>query len=134
MKIESQMFVLIAVFLYVTGIVYGVWSREPVGTVGLVLSGTFCLMIGGYCGFIARRIDDRPEDRGDAEVADGAGELGFFSPRSYWPFTMGLCVFVFAIGAAFWQAWVMMLGGVLLIFAVGGLLFEYYIGQNRPTA
>ena len=46
-------------------------------------------LIGGFFWFVSRRIDARPEDRKDAEIADGAGELGFFSPGSYWPFGAG---------------------------------------------
>ena len=30
-------------------------------------------------------MDPRPEDRKDGEIADGAGELGFFPPYSWWP-------------------------------------------------
>ena len=47
-------------------------------------------MCGGYFWFVSRRIDLRPEDRDEAEIADGAGEIGFFSPGSYWPFGLAL--------------------------------------------
>jgi len=57
--------------------------------------------------------------------------LGFFSPASYWPFVLGLAAFGFALGTAFWEAWVMLIAGVALFLAVGGLVFEYYIGQNQ---
>ena len=40
---------------------------------------------GSFFWFVSRRIDPRPEDRPDAEIAEGAGDLGFFSPGSYWP-------------------------------------------------
>lgn len=131
MKIEAFLFGVVSIFLFVAAVVYGWWSGEPVGTTALVLSGAFCGMIGSYFWFIARRIESRPEDRGDADIAEGAGELGFFSPYSYWPFGLGLSVFVMALGAAFWQAWLMVIGGAAIILAVGGLLFEYYIGQNE---
>ena len=48
------------------------------------------LIIGTFFRFIARRLDTRPEDYDDAEVADGAGELGFFSPHSWWPLLIAL--------------------------------------------
>ncbi|MGI9092693.1 MAG: cytochrome c oxidase subunit 4 [Mycobacteriales bacterium] len=131
MRVETAIFGTVSAFCFVTAVVYGVWSHEPVGTVALVLSGGFCGIIGSYFGFIVRRIDARPEDRGDADISEGAGELGFFSPRSYWPFGMGLAAMVAAIGTAFWQGWLMFIGGVAVVFAIGGLLFEYYIGQNR---
>ncbi|MGI8695180.1 MAG: cytochrome c oxidase subunit 4 [Mycobacteriales bacterium] len=131
MKTETIIFTLVSVFCFVVAIVYGVWSHEPVGTVGLVLSGGFCGIIASYFGFIVRRIDLRPEDRSDADISEGAGELGFFSPHSYWPFGMGLAAMVMAIGTAFWQGWLMFIGAVAVVSAVGGLVFEYYIGQNR---
>ena len=42
-------------------------------------------MVTLYLGFHAARMDPRPEDRKDGEIADGAGELGFFPPYSWWP-------------------------------------------------
>lgn len=132
MKVEAYLFSLVALFLFVAAVVYGVWSGEPVGITALILSGAFCGLIGSYFWFIARRIDARPEDRGDADIAEGAGELGFFSPYSYWPFGMGLAAFVMAIGTAFWLWWLMVIGGAAILLTVGGLLFEYYIGQNAP--
>ena len=47
-------------------------------------------MCGGFFWFVSRRIDLRPEDRPDGEIAEGAGEIGFFSPGSYWPFGLAL--------------------------------------------
>ena len=58
---------------------------EVIGTTALILSGGLALIIGSYFWFVSRRIDPRPEDRLDADIAEGAGELGFFSPGSYWP-------------------------------------------------
>ena len=40
------------------------------------------LIIGTYFRFVARRLEERPEDNPEAEVSDGAGDLGFFSPGS----------------------------------------------------
>ncbi len=131
MKVEAYLFSAVSAFLFVAAIVYGVWSHEAVGIVGLILSGGLCGLVGSYFWFISRRIDARPEDRGDADIAEGAGELGFFSPGSYWPFGIALAAFIFSLGTAFWEAWVMVIGGAALILAVGGLVFEYYIGQNQ---
>ena len=38
------------------------------------------LITGTFFRFVARRLDTRPEDYEDAEIIDGAGELGFYSP------------------------------------------------------
>lgn len=134
MKFESRMFVGIAVFLFATAAVYGWWSGEVVGTTCLVLSGGLALIIGSYFGFVNKRIGARPEDRTDAEISDGAGELGFFSPGSYWPLGLGMGAAFAGLALAFFQIWMMIIAFVAIMYAVGGLLFEYYIGQNDSHA
>ncbi|MGY1848033.1 MULTISPECIES: cytochrome c oxidase subunit 4 [unclassified Blastococcus] len=134
MKVEALIFNLIAVFCFVSAVVYGFWAREPIGTTALTLSGGLTLLIGGFFWFVSRRIDARPEDRKDAEIADGAGELGFFSPASYWPFTLALCAGLMGLGLAFWYIWLILLATIALLLAVGGLLFEYYVGQNAQQS
>ena len=108
MKTEYRIFSGLALFLFTTAAVYAWWTSsggaevpnpghvEPIGTVALILSGLLCLMCGGYFWFVSRRIDPRPEDRPDAEIADGAGPIGFFSPGSYWPFGVGLTALTLA--------------------------------------
>jgi hypothetical protein len=133
-KVESLIFSGIAFFCIVAAVVYGLWSHEPIGTTALVLSGGLTGLIGGFFWFVSRRIDARPEDRKDAEIADGAGELGFFSPSSYWPFAVGLSAALLGLALAFWYVWLLVLGVVALLITVGGLLFEYYVGQNAQQS
>ena len=130
MKVESLIFGMVAVFCFVVAVVYGVWSHEPIGTTALVLSGGLTSLIGGFFWFVSRRIDARPEDLKDAEIADGAGELGFFSPGSYWPFALALSAGTMGLALAFWYSWLIIIGGVALLLTIGGLLFEYSVGQN----
>lgn len=134
MRFESRMFGGIAIFLFATAAVYGWWSGEAAGTTCLVLSGGLALIIGSYFGFVANRIGQRPEDRDDAEISDGAGELGFFSPGSYWPLGLGLGAAFGAVALAFFQVWMMIIAFVAIMYGVGGLLFEYYAGQNESHA
>ncbi len=133
MKVEALIFNLIAVFCFVAATVYGIWSREPIGTTALVLSGGLTILVGGFFWFVSRRIDARPEDRKDAEIADGAGELGFFSPGSYWPFAIAASAAVTGLGLAFYYVWLIAIGVVSILITVGGLLFEYYVGQNAHS-
>ena len=133
MKVEALIFNLITVFCIVTAIVYGVWSREPIGTTALVLSGGLTALIGGFFWFVSRRIDARPEDSKDAEIADGAGELGFFSPASYWPFGLALSAALMGLALAFYYPWLIAIAGAALLITIGGLLFEYYVGQNAHS-
>jgi hypothetical protein len=133
-KVESLIFNVISVFCVAAAVVYGLWSHEPIGTTALVLSAGLTGLIGGFFWFVSRRIDARPEDRKDAEIADGAGELGFFSPGSYWPFALGGSAAVLALGLAFWYYWLLIIGLIALLCSVGGLLFEYYVGQNATQS
>jgi hypothetical protein len=129
-KVEALIFNLIAVFCIAAAVVYGFWSQEPVGTTALILSGGLTSLIGGFFWFVSRRIDARPEDRKDAEIADGAGELGFFSPGSYWPFGLALSAGLMGLALAFYYPWLIAIAGIALLCTIGGLLFEYYVGQN----
>ena len=134
MKVEALIFNIIAVFCIVAAVVYGVWSKEPIGTTALVLSAALTGLIGGFFLFVSRRIDARPEDRKDAEIADGAGELGFFSPGSYWPFALAASAGLMGLALAFWYIWLVVIALVALLVTIGGLLFEYYTGQNATQS
>jgi hypothetical protein len=132
-KVEALIFNMIAVFCIAAAVIYGVWSREPIGTTALALSAGLTALIGGFFWFVSRRIDARPEDRKDAEIADGAGELGFFSPASYWPFGLALSAGLMGLALAFWYPWLVVVAGCALLITIGGLLFEYYVGQNAHS-
>ena len=134
MKVEAITFNLIAVFCVIAAVVYGVWAKEPIGTTALVLSAGLTGLIGGFFWFVSRRIDARPEDRKDAEMADGAGELGFFSPGSYWPVGLAASAGLMGLALAFWYYWLIAIALVALLVTVGGLLFEYYTGQNATQS
>jgi hypothetical protein len=139
MKTEYKIFALVTVFLYLACAVYGWWTWydadphqvEWIGAVALFLSATLCLMCGGYFWFISRRIDPRPEDRDDAEIAEGAGEIGFFSPGSYFPFGIAVSTFVTGIGLAYLAWWLVAVGAVAVLLTTSGMLFEYYTGARK---
>lgn len=126
MKTEAGVFNGLTVFFMALAITYGVWAKEPIGTTVLALSAGLCLIIGGYFWFVSRRIDPRPEDRNDADIAEGAGDLGFFSPGSYWPVMLAAAAVLLAVGLAFYYIWLVAIGLAAVMFSVGGLLFEYY--------
>lgn len=127
MRAEARIFLIFTAFLFISASVYIPWSGDPIGGTALVLSGGLCGMCGTYFAFIARRIEPRPEDRTDAEISEGAGELGFFSPSSYWPFTIGVATMVTGFGMVFFTPWLLALGAVAILAAAAGLLFEYYL-------
>jgi Cytochrome c oxidase subunit IV len=139
MKTEWRIFSIVAAFLLLACFVYAGWTWgetgriEWIGSVALLLSFLLCAMCGGFFWFISRRIDPRPEDRPDAEIADAAGEVGFFSPGSYWPFGLGLAAMIAGFGLAFWLWWLLAAGLVAVIGAACGMLFEYYTGTRRTA-
>ncbi|HEV7192176.1 MAG TPA: cytochrome c oxidase subunit 4 [Jatrophihabitantaceae bacterium] len=138
MKIEARVFLIVAVFCWLTAIAYGIWTAkaqghvEVAGLAGLILSGGLLGISGSFFWFVSRRIDPRPEDRLDAEIAEAAGDLGFFSPGSYWPLGIAAAGTLTGFGLAFYQVWLVIVGVLAILFTVGGLLFEYYIGGRRP--
>lgn len=127
MKVESRIFEIVTAFFFLCAIVYTVLAQEPVGVAALFLTGGLSLIIGTYFRFVSRRLEYRPEDNPEAEVSDGAGDVGFFSPGSYWPITLAAAAALLGIALAFFYVWAMVISGVLVLLAVGGLVFEYHI-------
>ncbi|MFL6163112.1 MAG: cytochrome c oxidase subunit 4 [Jatrophihabitantaceae bacterium] len=138
MKVEARIFLWTMLFIFATAAAYAIWTEvdggrvEVAGTAALILSGGLLGISGSFFWFVSRRIDARPEDRNDAEIAEGAGELGFFSPGSYWPIGIALSGSVAGLGLALVQLWMVLLGVLLILFSAGGLLFEYYVGNRAP--
>jgi hypothetical protein len=131
MKVEAKIFNIITFFFFLSAIVYGVWSKEPVGTVGLILVGGLSLLIGSYLQFVSRRIEPRPEDNPDAEISDGAGDMGFFSPGSYWPIGLAAAAAFGGLALAFFHIWMLVLAVGAILIMVAGLVFEYHTGPNH---
>lgn len=131
MRVEARIFEIITAFFFLSAVVYGLWSSgEPVGTVALTLTGGLTLIVGTYFRFVSRRVRMRPEDNSEAEISDGAGELGFFSPGSYWPVTVALAATVVGFALAFGEWWLVALGIVALLTTIAGLVFEYHVGPR----
>lgn len=140
MKVEGRIFLFVAAFAFIMAVVYAAWTRlesvehriEPVGLIGLILTGGLALIVGTFFEFVSRRLEQpRPEDNPQAEVSDGAGEVGFFSPGSYWPIALAAAAAVVGVAVAFWLVWLLVAGGIFVLLMVGGLVFEYHIGPNH---
>lgn len=133
MKVEGLLFALMALFLFVTSAVYWFWSKEVAGSTMIILSGGLALIVGYYLLFTARRLDARPEDRPDAEISEGSGEIGFFAPHSWWPIIAAFAFAFTGVGIAI-GPWMVITGLVATILAATGFLFEYYWGINRSQS
>ena len=133
MKVEGVLFAFLALFFGTVTTVYWLLSRDPTGTACLGLTGGLCFIIGYYLLFTARRMDARPEDRPDAEIAEGAGEMGFFAPHSWWPIAAAAAFGTVGAGLVF-GPFLMAIGFMAIAIAAVGFTFEYYLGINRTQA
>lgn len=138
MHIEARIFEILTAFFVLTAIVYAVLTGmfadggvEWAGSTALVMTAGLTLIIGTFFRFVARRLDTRPEDYEDAEISDGAGEMGFFSPGSYWPIGVAAAAALLSIALAFWQPWLIIVGIVVVIMSVAGLVFEYHTSRSH---
>jgi len=128
MKVEGWLFLGCGVFFIGADIVYWYTSKDPTGTTALALSVALALLIGFYTLFTGRRLPPRPEDNPEGEIVEGTGEIGFFSPHSWWPLFLGLAAATLALGFAFgW--WLVLIGLMLVVFTSIGFVFEYYRGH-----
>jgi Cytochrome c oxidase subunit IV len=130
MRTESRIFEILTAFFFIVGTIYVVLAKEPAGTAALFLTGGLALIVATYFRFVSRRLELRPEDNPAAEVSDGAGDVGFFSPGSYWPIGLAGSVALVGLSLAFMYYWAITISAVILLISVGGLVFEYH---TRPA-
>ena len=128
MKVEGGLFIGCAVFFAAMDIIYWYFSRETAGTVALAFAVGLAFLAGFYVLLTGRRVGKQPQDDLEAEIEEGTGELGFFSPHSWWPLFLGLSCGLAALGAAIgW--WLFILGMLAVSFTTIGFVFEYYRGE-----
>jgi uncharacterized membrane protein len=128
MKVEGYLFLGSALFFAGADFVYWYYSHDPTGSTALGIAVGLAFLIGFYVLFTGRRLPPRPEDEKEGEIYQGSGELGFFSPHSWWPLFLALAAGVAALGVAI--GWWLFLIGILMVFlATIGFVFEYYRGH-----
>ena len=111
------------------GLIYAYFSKgEPVGTVGLLLLGVMSGMFGFYLRAAARKLELSPSDNAGGDIADSAGDYGFYSPHSWWPLVLAFTALLLFLGLAVgW--WLFVMGAVAGVLALVGWTFEYYRGD-----
>jgi len=126
MKFGWKFFLGIAVFYAIVDVVYFKLSGEVVGSLAILLSTLLALLIGFYFLVIDRRTDGfLPEDNLDGEIADRAGELGFFSPHSWWPLPLAFFMTLAGLGVLLgW--WLTIIAVVGLLVSIFGFVMEYH--------
>ena len=130
MKTGWVLFVGLSIFYAIVAVIYWLVGGEPVGITAIALSGGLALIVGFYLWFTARRLGNvLPEDNQQGEIADSAGELGFFSPHSWWPLPVALSIC--AVGTGLIIGWWLVLIAVGFLFiSIVGLVLEY----ERPSS
>jgi hypothetical protein len=125
MKASWKLFGGLSVFYVIMTVIYWQVGGEEVGIAGMLLSACLAGMVGFYVWFTQKRIGvTLPEDNLTAEIADGAGELGFYSPHSWWPLPVALSACVFALGLIIgW--WLSLIGLGALVISIIGMVTEY---------
>jgi cytochrome c oxidase subunit IV len=128
-KVEGWLFAAGTFFFAAAAVIYWLLSEEPAGTAALAFTAGLSFLVGFYLLFTSRRIDPRPEDRSDAEIVEGAGEMGFFSPHSWWPLPVAFFAAVTFTGIVVgW--WLFIIGAIGGALSVIGLVFEYARGDQ----
>ena len=117
MKVSYRLFLGLTAFYFLLAAVYFFVGGEPVGITALTLSGGLAGLVGFYVWYSNRRIANvLPEDNVTAEIADGAGDLGFYSPHSWWPLPVAIFACLSGLG--------LIIGWWLTLIGIGGLLMS----------
>jgi hypothetical protein len=125
MKASWRLFGGLSVFYVLVTIIYWQVGGEPVGIGGMLLAACLAGMVGFYVWFTQKRIGvTLPEDNLMADISDGAGELGFYSPHSWWPLPVALSACTMGLGLIVgW--WLTLIGVGSLMISVIGMVTEY---------
>jgi hypothetical protein len=125
MKASWRLFTGLALFYFLVTVVYWKVGGEALGITALLLSGGLASMVGFYVWFTQKRIGVvLPEDNAQAEIADGAGELGFYSPHSWWPLPVALSTMAAGLGLIIgW--WLTLIAVSALVVSIIGWVTEY---------
>jgi hypothetical protein len=133
MKANWQLFVSLSVFYVFMTVVYWYVGGEAVGITGMLLAACLAGMVGFYVWFTQKRIGTlMPSDNLTAEISDGAGELGFYSPHSWWPLPVALAATAMGMGLIIgW--WLTLIAVSALFFGIIGWVTEYEKPLDDPT-
>jgi len=132
MKASWKLFVGLSVFYAIVAVVYWQVGGEAVGITGITLSCGLAGLVGFYMWFTAKRIGGvLPEDNDLGEISDSAGELGFYSPHSWWPLPVALSACAMGLGLLIgW--WLTLIAVGALLISVAGFVLEYEKPSSAP--
>jgi membrane associated rhomboid family serine protease len=129
MKTGYWLFNGLAAFYAIVTVIYWLLGGEPVGITAIGLSGGLSGLIGFYLWFTDKRLANvLPEDNVAGEISDSAGELGFYSPHSWWPLPLAFCMVLAGVG--------LIIGWWLTLIALGALvvsIFGFVLEYEKPS-
>lgn len=134
MKGSALLFWVIAVFFFLTAVLYTAWGWLDKGEIDwsggtpLGLVALFAALVAFYLTQSYRSQGGQlPEDRNDANVDDGDPEIGHFSPWSWWPVLLGAGAALVVLGLAI-GIWICFIGVAFSLICLIGWTYEYYRG------
>lgn len=121
-------------FLLVDG-VYWVWqfaAQHPIDWVGS-LAILMTVPLAWFPAYFLWQADKNtggvlPEDYDDADIDDGDGTIGFFSPWSWWPISLAASIAVVTLGFVI-GLWLTIIGFAFTLVCLVGWSFEYNRGH-----
>jgi len=125
MKASFRLFFGLMVFYFMMAAIYFFVGGEAVGITAITLSGGLAGLVGFYVWYSSKRqVGVLPEDNEVGEIADGAGELGFYSPHSWWPLPVAVSACLAGLGLIIgW--WLTLIGVGALLVSIIGFVTEY---------
>ena len=130
-----RILLVMAAYFTLTTAAYGIWTYidggaiEPIGTAAMGLLIILSVFVAYYLWMGTLRTATLPEDNDDGEISDESGEVGFFSPWSWWPLVLGASAAIAFLGLAVgW--WVFFIAIPFVLVGVIGFVYEYSRGQH----
>jgi len=130
MKTNIVVLLVMAAYFAVADIAYAIMTYgeygavEPIGTAAMGLLVILSVFIAYYLYSGMKRSATLPEDRNDSNIEDESGEMGFYSPWSWWPLALGIALATLFTGLAV-GSWVVFIAIPFALVSVIGFVFEY---------
>lgn len=135
MRTNAVILGILGLFFLLADITYWIWqfaAGHPIDWVGS-LAILMTVPLAWFPAYFFWKADKNtggvlPEDSDDADIDDGDGNLGFYSPWSWWPITLAASIAVITLGFVI-GLWLIAIGFVLTLVALVGWSFEYNRGH-----